>query len=402
MIKVNIITLSGYRGAGKTTVSDFLQQYRYKVLSFASTVKDIVHLTYGFDRIMLEGNTPQNRELRTTLKDSIWNQNSIQAMENTADMYKATYGDNVWAKILIRKIFELIDKKKSIKSKKVKYIDLVISDLRFQIEFDELHKMVNEVNQSKDKVHIKLDHYLIYKNDNELKLTDELKKKHHSYWEYLTFLNRENSKFIHNNKLKKNLYEKIVSYNDFIKNKYYQKNRPTFYFNKDPECPVRAAGILFYVKHQKISKESEKEYETEFLMFKRTDTEFYEDFGGKTDSVDKCCYDTAFRETEEETNHIITKKQLDAYLIRNKYLLDTYYIKDSKYIITFIELESKKDNFLSIDLTKTKIFGDTELKDNILRTVEWVKSSDLIQKNKEKKINIRLCNSLILNIIEQI
>ena len=128
MNEINIITLSGPRGAGKTTISMYLEKYNYKILSFAEIVKDIVHLTHGFNRQMLEGDTLENRELRLSLRESNWNQNAIEAMETTADMYKKKFGENIWAKILISKINQYINEQTPINK-------FVISDLRFNIEY---------------------------------------------------------------------------------------------------------------------------------------------------------------------------------------------------------------------------------------------------------------------------
>ncbi|MCW5951833.1 MAG: hypothetical protein KIT69_06215, partial [Propionibacteriaceae bacterium] len=139
MVDIEIITISGPRGGGKTTVSNYFVENNYKIYSFASAVKDIVHITHSFDRNMLEGENQHNRDLRSTLNNIIFNQTPIEAMEQTADMYKAQYGNNIWALIVIEKIKLFIQENNNLGN-----LYFIISDLRFQIEYDCLHNFVND------------------------------------------------------------------------------------------------------------------------------------------------------------------------------------------------------------------------------------------------------------------
>ena len=60
-----IIGLSGNIGSGKDTIANYLvDKYNFRKVSFASKLKDIVSILYDWDRIMLEGNTPESREWR--------------------------------------------------------------------------------------------------------------------------------------------------------------------------------------------------------------------------------------------------------------------------------------------------------------------------------------------------
>ncbi len=67
-----IITTTGYAGAGKDTVADYLvAHYGFKRESFAGTLKDAVANIFGWDRELLEGRTPEAREWRETV-DKWW------------------------------------------------------------------------------------------------------------------------------------------------------------------------------------------------------------------------------------------------------------------------------------------------------------------------------------------
>ena len=65
-------------------------------------------------------------------------------------------------------------------------------------------------------------------------------------------------------------------------------NRPTFYYENQP---VRAGGILFYVKENGVKK---------YLL--RKGKREWGDIGGKTDVGDRDIMSTIIREVVEETN----------------------------------------------------------------------------------------------------
>ena len=60
-----IIGVCGFIGSGKDTVADHLvNNYNFKQQSYASSLKDAVAYVFGWNRIMLEGQTKQAREWR--------------------------------------------------------------------------------------------------------------------------------------------------------------------------------------------------------------------------------------------------------------------------------------------------------------------------------------------------
>jgi hypothetical protein len=69
-----IITVSGFIGSGKDTVSQYLQEtYGFHQVSFAGTLKDAVSAVFGWDREMLEGRTMESRAWREQV-DTWWAQ----------------------------------------------------------------------------------------------------------------------------------------------------------------------------------------------------------------------------------------------------------------------------------------------------------------------------------------
>ena len=60
-----IISVSGFIGSGKDSVADYLiSKYGFRRVSFAGSLKDAVAAIFSWDRAMLDGLTPENREWR--------------------------------------------------------------------------------------------------------------------------------------------------------------------------------------------------------------------------------------------------------------------------------------------------------------------------------------------------
>lgn len=69
-----ILGLSGFAGAGKSTIAEYLvRQHGFVRLSFASAVKDVTASAFGWDRQRLEGSSPQDRDWREQ-PDPFWSQ----------------------------------------------------------------------------------------------------------------------------------------------------------------------------------------------------------------------------------------------------------------------------------------------------------------------------------------
>lgn len=142
-----IIGLCGFIGAGKSTVAKiFVEEYKFKQISFADSVKDCLSVVFGWDRNLLEGITPESRKWRETA-DEWWSKKlNIPhftprfAMTHIAtDIFRNHFHENIWIYSLEKKLTE---------SGK----DLIISDCRFQNEIKMLKnsggKLINVARTS--------------------------------------------------------------------------------------------------------------------------------------------------------------------------------------------------------------------------------------------------------------
>jgi 8-oxo-dGTP pyrophosphatase MutT (NUDIX family) len=119
----------------------------------------------------------------------------------------------------------------------------------------------------------------------------------------------------------------------------------------------------------------------------------YEDFGGKIDGSDQSIYKTVARETYEESNKLLNKKQIEARLVTAPYI----YIKNSKYVCFIIEATHAES------LLQSEDFGDIEIHDNIERTVKWIPLSMILTPEIIKhKLNWRLKSSALFAKLNEI
>lgn len=119
----------------------------------------------------------------------------------------------------------------------------------------------------------------------------------------------------------------------------------------------------------------------------------FEDFGGKIDEADKSIRKTVARETYEESNKLINKKQLELRLESAPYI----YVKNSKYVCFIVEATYEESQLNSKD------FGDVELHENIQRTVKWIPLSTILTPEIIKyKLNWRLKSSALFTKLNEI
>lgn len=124
-----IIGLVGFIGSGKGTVADILtRKHGFVKESFANAVKDAVSPIFGWDRKMLEGDTPESREWRES-PDVWWSEKmgkpfspryALQLMGTEAG--RNVFHTDVWVLSLLRRI----DPAKN----------YVLADVRFPNEID--------------------------------------------------------------------------------------------------------------------------------------------------------------------------------------------------------------------------------------------------------------------------
>ena len=124
-----IIGISGFQGAGKDTVADYLQNiYGFKRDSFAATLKDAVAAVFGWDRELLEGRTTESRQWRETV-DPWWAERlnmpdltpRLVLQKWGTEVARRAWHDDTWIASLENKLNRA-------------HNDIVITDVRFPNE----------------------------------------------------------------------------------------------------------------------------------------------------------------------------------------------------------------------------------------------------------------------------
>lgn len=131
-----IIGLSGFAGAGKSTVAEYLvRQHGFVRLSFAAAVKDITAAAFAWDRQRLEGATPQDRAWREE-PDTFWSERMGKPFTPRyalqyigTDVFRNHVLPSIWADLVVAKIRGLGP-----------HANVVIDDVRFVNEREALRK----------------------------------------------------------------------------------------------------------------------------------------------------------------------------------------------------------------------------------------------------------------------
>lgn len=129
-----IIGLVGFIGSGKGSVADFLvENHHYAKESFANSVKDATATIFGWDRVMLEGDTVHSRAWREE-PDAWWSsrmdkpfspRQALQLMGTEAG--RDVFHKDLWIYSLERRLH--LNK------------NYVIADVRFPNEIDMIRKL---------------------------------------------------------------------------------------------------------------------------------------------------------------------------------------------------------------------------------------------------------------------
>lgn len=132
-----IIGLAGLIGSGKGTVAAVLaEQYGFTTLAYADSLKDVLSVVFGWDRAMLEGDTPESRAWRNVV-DPWWsstlgivNFTPRLAMQKVGtDLFREFIHPDIWVKSLLRKI-EATDAE-----------NIVVTDCRFFNELEAVRSL---------------------------------------------------------------------------------------------------------------------------------------------------------------------------------------------------------------------------------------------------------------------
>lgn len=124
-----IIGLVGFIGSGKGTVADILvRKHGFHKESFANSVKDAVAPIFGWDRKMLEGDTPESRLWRET-PDTWWS--NALGREFSPRLALQLMGTESGRNVFHRDVWVLSFIRRTDPAK-----DYVLADVRFPNEID--------------------------------------------------------------------------------------------------------------------------------------------------------------------------------------------------------------------------------------------------------------------------
>jgi hypothetical protein len=142
-----IIAISGKAGSGKSTVGEIFEKSGFRIDSFATSVKDICSILFNFDREKIEGIREEDRIWRETPDKSISELLGKNFSPRDAMILIGTeIGRNIIHQdIWIKTLFDRYEKNK---------INLLISDLRFPNEYEEIKKrngIIIRINSNREK-----------------------------------------------------------------------------------------------------------------------------------------------------------------------------------------------------------------------------------------------------------
>jgi len=129
------VGICGLIGHGKDTAAGFLIEQGYQRISFAGVLKDTCAALFGWDRILLEGNTTESRAFREQV--DTWWANRLDIPEFTpryalqhigTDVFRRNFHPDIWVAACERQI-EMTDK------------NVVISDCRFYNELNVIKRL---------------------------------------------------------------------------------------------------------------------------------------------------------------------------------------------------------------------------------------------------------------------
>jgi dephospho-CoA kinase len=140
-----IIGICGFQSSGKDTVADYLvKEHGFIKMSFASKLKDIISMIFGWPRDKLEGLTKEDREWREQV-DYWWSEklNMPQLTPRyvmqyfATDLFRNKFHPDIWVKIVENELKKILEE--STKQ------NIVISDCRFSNEINMLIRLGGKI-----------------------------------------------------------------------------------------------------------------------------------------------------------------------------------------------------------------------------------------------------------------
>lgn len=124
-----IIGIAGYKGSGKDTAGSVLtEMFGFEKMSFAAPIKDLVADTFNLSRTMLDGTTPESRDLREQMLPHVFNKTPRFLLQVIGTGFRDLIHPDVWVNIVEEKYKNSVNQ------------HVVITDVRFPNEVEMINK----------------------------------------------------------------------------------------------------------------------------------------------------------------------------------------------------------------------------------------------------------------------
>lgn len=173
-----ILGVCGFRGAGKDTFANYLvSKYNFIKFSFAQATKDVLNILFGWDRLLLEGDTIESRKFRET-EDNWWSEKlaipnftprkALQLIGT--DVFRKHFNSDIWLRVVEKKILDQLEKDPN--------SNIIISDCRFPNEI----KMLRNYKTSIISIQRDLPHWFDqYKSGIDCKKANDIHESETSW-----------------------------------------------------------------------------------------------------------------------------------------------------------------------------------------------------------------------------
>ena len=207
---MQLIGVLGLIGSGKGAIADYLVSSKhFQKVSFADPVKDAAAGIFGWNRSLLQGDTPESREWRET-KDEFWSRilerpfsPRIALQEIGTEVGRNYFHPDIWLASLEFKIKNFIDRGVD---------QFVIDDCRFANEVDFVLKMGGKLLVIERGERPEWWQTAYDQNSGfpvELKMEQKYRSIHPSEWKWISEHTYKNAELICNNGTLQDLHSSV-------------------------------------------------------------------------------------------------------------------------------------------------------------------------------------------------
>lgn len=203
---MNVISLVGFKGSGKSTVANILQnEFGYHTLSFADSLKDCLSAIFCWDRDLLSGDTQESREWREKVDE--WWSKKLDIPDFSPRWAMQNFGTNIMRNHFNEDIWVLNVEKKILDTSHSK---ILLTDCRFSNEIKVARKYdgkVIRIKREPDPEWFEIAYSANHGDEIALKRMRDEFKVHESEW---SWIGEEINSTIYNNASLEELTAKVM------------------------------------------------------------------------------------------------------------------------------------------------------------------------------------------------